>query len=314
MRTVAAASSVTIIILRLYKKTGDPIRIIEGMQEKAPDETTTPPATRNDNQYTLQIAGGTAAGVLVALCILVLCLRRRHADKAPALPSVAPRSSLGRCMTVNHVAETIISLILHVSSFSLFVCIFFFTLVHLVEKLTVYENVRRVVHSLVEDITIFSGKEPQLDFDVPSSGEADLDQATHEHNSRLMKKALLIFGGVMAGGIVLSALLYSGVRWWTLRSCSVHISGVTIPDLAKLLRHTLVVLAFVFLTEVFFLFGITMHYRSLDDNAVKRAFIDSLRKRHLSNSTTLPESATDAIDAAVRAGLASAQPFLQSNA
>ena len=311
-----AASSVT-IILRLYKKTGNPRRITEGMQEKEPDETTPPPPpARHDNrEYTLQIAGGTAAGVLVALCILVLCLRRHRADTAaPALPSVQPRSSLGRCMTVNHVAETIISLILHVSSFSLFVCIFFFTLVHLVEKLTVYENVRRVVHSLVEDITAFSGKKPELTFGVPPSGEDELDRATHEHNSRLMKKALIIFGGVMAGGIVLSALLYSGVRAWALRRCSVHIPGVTIPDLAKLMRHTLVVLAFVFLTEVFFLFGITMHYRSLDDNAVKRAFVDSLRKRHLSNSTTLPESATDAIDAAVSAGLASAQPFLQSNA
>jgi hypothetical protein len=204
---------------------------------------------------------------------------------------IKKQSEGGSCFNMNTWVEGTINLIMHVAIFALFVCLFFFTVVHSVEKLTIYDNLKQAVSSIMNDIEVTLDKPLDLSFDVQLSPALQKsDQETETIISSLTSKAFHVFGMLMAVGLLISGVLYFAMKAYAKkryvgRKCKGTTAvltreglkaGVHYPNLKHIMHHNLVVLGFVFITECFFLFGITLHYRSLDPNAIRKQFIGTL--------------------------------------
>lgn len=202
---------------------------------------------------------------------------------------IKKQGSGGSCFNMNTWVEGTINLILHVAIFALFVCLFFFTVVHSVEKLTIYDNLKQAVSSIMNDIEITLDKPLDLSFEVQlSPALKKSDQETEAIISHLTGKAFHVFGMLMAVGLLISGVLYFAMKAYAKkryvgRECNGAMlttqglkPGIHYPNLKHIMHHNLVVLGFVFITECFFLFGITLHYRSLDPNAIRKQFIGTL--------------------------------------
>lgn len=195
----------------------------------------------------------------------------------------------GECYNLNTWATSAINLIMHVSIFAAFVCVFFFTIVHSVEKLTIYRNLKGAITSILDDMEAVTGKPLNLSFEIPVSQELeDGDADAKRKIQHLTKKAITVFGALMGIGILVSMGIYFAMRLYaktyyldqpcqlTGNKLTALQAGEHFPDLRAIGHHNLVILGFVFVTEMFFLFGITLHYRSLDPNSIKHAFIQKL--------------------------------------
>ena len=223
-------------------------------------------------RYQGLIIGSTVLAVLLLAVLLTFHTQIR---------SYLTRGS--ECFSLNTWVEGSINLILHVSIFALFVCVFFFTVVHSVEKLTIYRNLKSAVESILSDTEAAVGSPIYAVIDVDETPEQDAEIEQRARNLRI--KAFRTFGLLLSLGVALSALLYGGMYAFakkrylcsTRQCCTTELKpGLHYPDIRRILYHNLVVLGFVFVTECFFLFGITLHYRSLDPNAIRRQFILSL--------------------------------------
>jgi hypothetical protein len=196
----------------------------------------------------------------------------------------------GPCFNLNTWVEGTINLIMHVSTFALFVCLFFFTVVHSVEKLTIYDNLQKAVTSILDDLEVAVGQPLDVSLDVQlSPALKQSDNETRQKISHLTSKAFSVFGMLMVVGLLVSGLLFVAMKAYAKKRylcgtktscCELEVTqlkpGVHYPDLKQIMHHNLVVLAFVFVTECFFLFGVTLHYRSLDPNAIRQQFVGTV--------------------------------------
>lgn len=193
----------------------------------------------------------------------------------------------GACFNMNTWVEGTINLVMHVAIFALFVCLFFFTVVHSVEKLTIYDNLKQAVSSIMNDIEVTLDKPLDLSFEVQLSPALQKsDEETEVTISKLTNKAFTVFGMLMVVGVLFSGVLYFAMKAYAKnrylgKECNgmpvtVLKPGIHYPNLKHIMHHNLVVLGFVFVTECFFLFGITLNYRSLDPNAIRKQFLGTL--------------------------------------
>ena len=189
------------------------------------------------------------------------------------------------CSVLNFYVHGVINLVMHVSLFSLFVCIFFFTVVHVVEQRTVYLNIQRVINEIMNEMETISDKKIDLSGMVASMTAMattpmmkEEDEKVRAHNAALRHKAFRLFGGVLAAGLAFSALLWGAMYAYARgkKGAGNIKAGCDYPHMGHILKHNAVILLFVFLTEVFFLYGVTLHFNSLDDNYVKRLFLGKL--------------------------------------
>ena len=208
------------------------------------------------------------------------------------------------CNVLNFYVHGVINLVMHVSLFSLFVCIFFFTVVHEVEQRTVYLNIQRVMNEIMDEVETISDKPVDLSGFVTSITAMastpkmkEEDEKVREHNTALRDKAFRLFGGILAAGLAFSALLWGAMYAYALgkKRTGGHIkAGCDYPHMGHILKHNAVILLFVLLTELFFLYGVTMHFNSLDDNYVKHLFLAKLLN-HIPDS--VPDGAVRALAA-----------------
>ena len=162
------------------------------------------------------------------------------------------------CSLLNFYASGVINLILHVSLFSLFVCVFFFTIVHVVEKRTVFTNIRRVVYDLIDEIYAGYGKPVHTTAIISSiNAMTQTPQMQREDadvkasNAALWRKAIKIFGGILVLGVLFSALVCGGMYAYARRKDPAPQAGCDYPHIGNILKHNAIVLFFVLITEVF---------------------------------------------------------------
>ena len=193
------------------------------------------------------------------------------------------------CSVLNFYVHGVINLLLHVALFSLFVCVFFFTVVHVVEKRTVYLNIRRVLYELLMEVETAQNNSintaGMLTTVLNMSQTPQIKQQDEEvqrKNNQLRAKAFRVFGTILVAGAAVSALLWGGMyayarhRFRAGGLAEPPRAGCHYPHMGHILRHNAVILFFVLITEVFFLYGMTMHYNSLSDSYVKDQFINAL--------------------------------------
>ena len=232
---------------------------------------------------------GVIIGITVVVVLLLAVVLTFHTQ---IVAYIKTQLKGGECYTLNTWVEGGINLILHVGIFSMFVCIFFFTVVHSVEKLTIYRNLRLTVDRLVQDLEASMQTPIDVDFHVEEDAETKRqDQESERKIKQLTRKGLTLFGTLLLLSIVTSAALYFGMyayaKWKYLPCAAREVPccraagkalqpGVHYPDIRAIFRHNLVVLGFVFVTECFFLFAITLNYRSLDPNAVRKVVIEGI--------------------------------------
>ena len=189
-----------------------------------------------------------------------------------------------QCSILNFYVHGTINLVLHVALFSLFVCIFFFTVVHMVEKRTVYLNLKRVMNEILDQIETLTDKPLNLSAFVGSiqamSNTKEMNEADDDvkrKNRALQQKAFHMFGGILGLGLIVSFLLWGCMYAYARKKKGAQArAGCDYPHMGHILKHNVVILFFVFITELFFLYGVTMHYNSLDDNYVKYLVVQKL--------------------------------------
>ena len=214
-----------------------------------------------------------AVAVAVAVALFAVWLYRN------SLSQTAPG-----CSVLNFYVHGVINLVMHVALFSLFVCIFFFTVVHEVEQRTVYLNIQRVMNEIMDEVETLSNQPVDLSgfatsitamAATPEMKEAD--DNVKAGNAALRDKAFRLFGTILAAGLAFSGLLWGVMYAYARGKKGSNIkAGCDYPHMGHILKHNAVILLFVLLTELFFLYGVTLHFNSLDDNFVKHLFIQKL--------------------------------------
>jgi|UniRef100_A0A6C0CYV6 multisubunit Na+/H+ antiporter MnhG subunit len=162
--------------------------------------------------------------------------------------------------SMNGIANILIGLTL----FSIFLCIFYFTYASKVENDILGIQIKNLVDSLTENIEATPIDRNALLAILDNVKVNDLSAADAQvkaSNDTLIHKAvvaLAIFG-------IVSIAIIAGL-WYVYRF-----------DLKTLLAVNLLLLLFIALTEIFFLNVIAKAYRSLDPNAVKKNIVDKIR-------------------------------------
>ena len=190
------------------------------------------------------------------------------------------------CSLLNFYVHGLVNLLMQISLFSIFVCIFFFTVVHIVETRAVYLNIRRVTGNILDEMESVTGQPLDLRrilrstdamASLPSMRAQDHD--IKARNAALRRRAFRLFGAILGGGLALSALLCGGMYAYARRQKGgggAVRAGCDYPHMGHILRHNAVLLLFVFVTEMFFLYGVTIHFDSVDDNFVKGEILQKL--------------------------------------
>ena len=162
--------------------------------------------------------------------------------------------------SINGIANILIGLTL----FSTFLCIFYFTYASKVENEILGIQIKNLVDSLTENIEATPIDRNALLAILDNVKVNDLsaaDAQVKSSNDALRCKAII---GFAIFGIV-SIVIIAGL-WYAYRF-----------DLKTLLGVNLLLLMFIALIEVFFLNAIAKSYRSLDPNAVKKNIVDKIR-------------------------------------
>ena len=173
---------------------------------------------------------GVIIGITVVVVLLLAVVLTFHTQ---IVAYIKTQLKGGECYTLNTWVEGGINLILHVGIFSMFVCIFFFTVVHSVEKLTIYRNLKLTVDGLVQDLEASMQTPIDVDFHVEEDAETKRqDQESERKIKQLTRKGLTLFGTLLLLSIVTSAALYFGMyayaKWKYLpcaaRDCAISFS------------------------------------------------------------------------------------------
>jgi len=167
------------------------------------------------------------------------------------------------------------NILLHVVMLSSFVAVFFFVYGSKVEQNVVKKQTNAIVDSFTGDIknivpqSQLDKLKPYLDqyLVAPDMQQADADAKKKNHD--LMMKTVKILGIINGIAIALIIILWC-VGKFAFQG-KYYFSGW------KLLRDNLITLAFVAVTEFFFLTVIAQNYKSADPNTVKLAIVNTLQ-------------------------------------
>lgn len=166
----------------------------------------------------------------------------------------------------------IATIILQVVLIATFIGVFFFTYASKIEKEIVEDQMDYIVKDIVNNIKIFIPENKRKDVSdfIKNMTIPDMkreDKLVDDMNKGLLNKAV----------IVLSILVIVGV-------IAVYIMSIKYNfTLMPIIKESLIVLAFVGLTEFVFLRYIGKNYRSGDPNIVKYELINSFQKFAQSN-------------------------------
>ena len=157
-----------------------------------------------------------------------------------------------------------ISLIaLNVAMFGSFIGIFFFTFGAYVEKVVLQREIKLILDGLVGNIKTIvpDALWSELQEHIHNLPDADTsgDQATRDANSALLKKALIIFGIMLAVALV----TVFGMWFW---------SGKAFK-LGRLFSESFGLLLFVAMVEFLFYWLVAANYRTVDANFVKKIIV-----------------------------------------
>ena len=163
----------------------------------------------------------TSHNLLLAVPVVVVCLAAViwiYRDGTMQLRTRTKGPFKGKtCSLFTYCVHGVINLFLHVGIFSLFVCVFFFSVVHLVEKMTVQNNIKRVIQDLIQqlEISLNMNINPLLVDVIPSLRKAAYtpqmcqeDREITQYNNQLKSFALHFFTSAFLILIGISALLW----------------------------------------------------------------------------------------------------------
>lgn len=161
--------------------------------------------------------------------------------------------------------EQTTDIILQVSFISIFIGIFFFTVVSKIEEGVVKNSVNDIVDSLLDDVSVIMPQSSDLTHmvnNIKAPNMDDLDNQVKESNASLIKKAT----------IFLTILACVGL------GTSLYLSKIGNFSFMDHLKTNLIVIAFIALTEFSFAYGIGGQYKVLDPNSVKLKIVRTLKE------------------------------------
>lgn len=175
--------------------------------------------------------------------------------------------------------DEIIFIILQVSLIASFLVIFFFSYVSKIENLIVEDQVKYLIDSFTSDQKFFITDPVVKDtikksiVDIQAPDLTTEDEEVREHNEKLKGRSYQIILGILLVGLIVffSYFLYC-LNKGNIRPC------------LKMLITSLILLAAIAGTEIFFLNGIARKFVSVDPNYFRHKILIQLQK--FSESTT----------------------------
>jgi len=167
-------------------------------------------------------------------------------------------------MQQQHV-QYFINIFLNVIFISIFIGIFFFTYGKTVEEHIIINQTQFIADELSKDISLFIDKPTAkiITDHITIPDETQLDNSINTQNSIIQRNAFHI----------LLAILIFGM------STIFFISSFYNINLFPLIKHNLIILFFVGLTEYFFLTYITQNFILVDPNHVRYTILTSLKQQ-----------------------------------
>lgn len=181
-------------------------------------------------------------------------------------------------------SEFSISTVLAVILYMVALITFFFTISAKIEKIAVNKNTDRIVSDLLQDMKTVLKPDQLLRLQTQFSmlhapDMKEEDDSVEQSNKVLVKSTIQTSGMFVVGGLGLIFLIYGFTRlngFTRLKKGKKAVVDVNYPSLFNIVIENLIITAFIFGTEVTFMLLIGMHWRSIDENAVKLAMVDTI--------------------------------------
>lgn len=160
-------------------------------------------------------------------------------------------------------SREIVDVIIGVVFMATFIGIFFFTYGAYIEKRIAKEQIEGAVDNLMQDIKYFAGDQISPVLGLLKAPEmTEEDNKVRESNKALIKKVIMLITifFVLGLGLAFSLSWFKGVNFMAS------------------VKHNIIILIFIALTEFSFLTFIAAEYRSLDPNIVKKTILHALLK------------------------------------
>lgn len=149
-----------------------------------------------------------------------------------------------------------------------FISIFFFTYVANVEADIIKTQISNVINDFANSTNLVLtptqkskiGKIIVENLSMPDMSEEDAN--AQKTNNQLVKKSVIIFGILVGVGILLVFVLWYFNRF----------------DILDIIKYSLVILAIVAMTELFFVTVVIKNYRLIDQNYISYLILNNLEK------------------------------------
>lgn len=180
--------------------------------------------------------------------------------------------------------EFVLNIAISTVFFVLFIAFFFFVVASEIEQRVVRQNAKRAIDELVRDLLVNMNNEQKEHVqDLLTAHLAVPDMSAQDHrvaqeNHTLLSRTFTTMGAI-AGSV---GVVIVGVWAWMRHRARRKVkgrkaqAGIDYPDLTHLLVENLILLAFVAMTELFFLVCVAAYYQSLNTNAIRRSVYDVL--------------------------------------
>jgi hypothetical protein len=167
---------------------------------------------------------------------------------------------------MNYNPEYIANIILHVILISSLITIFFFTYAAKVEEEIVKQQVNFIIEDLTDNVNMLPENVRQIVRDASEQltlpDMTELDNKVIDANQKLMKKVIIMVGITLIVGIYIVYMMSVKYNF----------------SFSHIMKHNLIVLVFVFLTEYCFITYLGKNFRIGDPNFVKKSILTILKK------------------------------------
>lgn len=169
------------------------------------------------------------------------------------------------------IQEYIFSTLLMISMYLIFLCIFFFTFGAYIEKLSVANQSKNIVHSLTIDFkrimdvanVAYPNSITWKPIKVDENSNKDLDKKVSEQNSKVVKMAIKYCSITVAILLSIAAIIFIIFKF-------------DLSHALDVVKKNIIMIFFVCLTQVAFFSGISANYLTLDPKDVKLSIINTL--------------------------------------
>lgn len=166
-------------------------------------------------------------------------------------------------MKSQQIAYIILSFILT----SLFISIFFFTYVADTESEIIKDQINKVISDFVSSTNLFLspdqktqvGKIIMENLSVPDMSNAD--RTASKTNSNLLKKTMIAFGILIGLGLISILAMWYKYRF----------------EFDQMIKHSIIILCLVAITEILFVTLVTKNYRLIDENYLSYLILTNLQ-------------------------------------